>query len=86
MLCSTLLLIVVLSSVKALTAPVMEAESSAREVLKNALINDTEHLEKIKAAFTLEPDEVKLCIQVQYNVFESNDGPTCAAANFNRHC
>lgn len=41
---------------------------STQEDLKDALVNNSENLEKIKFAFTLKPDEVKLCITVNYTI------------------
>lgn len=41
---------------------------ATQEDFKNALVKNSGNLEKIKTAFTLEPDEVKLCVSVDYTV------------------
>ena len=51
------------------------------EILKSALLNNTENTSKIKAAFTIQPDQVKLCVQVQYAI-KCTDENQCET-NFN---
>ena len=44
-----------------------DTQEDLDELLKNSF-NTPENLEKVKAAFTLQPNEVKLCVKINYTV------------------
>ena len=60
------------------TVPMQEELS---ELLKSALVNNTENDDRIKAAFTLQPDEVKLCVRVEY-IITCSDKTNCVVADW----
>ena len=53
-----------------------------QEDLKTALMNNSENLERIRSAFTLELDEVNLCISVNY-IISCTDQSLCQLAELN---
>lgn len=60
----------------------LSTQTDFDKTLKNALLNNTNNLERMKAAFTMQPDMVKLCTNVKYTITCMNK-TDCKVADIN---
>ena len=48
--------------------PLADDDPTLRKILEEGLLNNTQNLETIRAAFEVEPGAVKICVPLTYNI------------------